>query len=48
MTPDYASIVGSEGIIAKSGKTIYDLLQESPDFFLSGGDLEAVLKDNLF
>ena len=48
MSPDYSSVVGSDGGIAKSGKTIYDALHESPDFILSGGDLEAILRAGLF
>jgi hypothetical protein len=43
MPRDYSSIVGGAGGIAKSCKSIYDSLHESPDFFLAGGDLEAIL-----
>lgn len=47
MTPDYSSVVGGDGDIAKSGKNIYDSLHDSPDFFLAGGDLEAILRAGL-
>jgi hypothetical protein len=47
MTPDYSSVVGGDGHIAKSGKNIYDSLHDSPDFFLAGGDLEAILRAGL-
>ena len=47
MTPNYSSVVGSDGDIAKSGKNIYDSLHDSPDFFLAGGDLEAILRAGL-
>lgn len=47
MTPDYSTVVGSDGGIAMSGKSIYDALRDTPDFFLAGGDLEAVLRAGL-
>ena len=47
MTPNYSSVVGSDGDIAKSGKNIYDSLHDSPDFYLAGGDLEAILRAGL-
>ena len=47
MSSDPSSIVGRTGAIAGSGKTIYDSLHESPEYFLSGGDLEAILRDGL-
>ena len=47
MVPDYSSVVGTAGGIAKSGKSIYDTLHESPDFFLASGDLEGILRDGL-
>src|SRR5947207_2448370 len=47
MVPDYSSVVGRNGGIAKSGKSIYDVLHDSPDFFLAGGDLEATLRTGL-
>lgn len=47
MAPDYSSAVGSDGGIAKSGKSIYDSLNDSPDFFIAGGDLEAILHAGL-
>jgi hypothetical protein len=40
-------VVGSDGDISKSGKNIYDSLHDSPDFFLAGGDLEAILRAGL-
>lgn len=43
MVPDYSPIVGSEGGIAKSGKTIYDALHDGSDYFLASGNLEAIL-----
>ncbi len=39
--------MGDAGGIAKSGKSIYDLLHDSPDFFLPGEDLEAILRAGL-
>ncbi|HOC00111.1 MAG TPA: restriction endonuclease [Verrucomicrobiota bacterium] len=45
--PDCSSVVGSSGCIARSGKSIYDALHDTPDFFLAGGDLEAVLRVGL-
>lgn len=47
MVPGYSSVVGSEGGIARSGKNIYDSLHESPDCFLTGGDLESILRAGL-
>src|SRR5881396_1456023 len=47
MLPDHSSVVGSDGGIAKSGKNIYDSLHDSPDFFLAGGDLEAIVRAGL-
>ncbi len=47
MRPDYSSVAGSDGGIAKSGKSIYDALHDSPDLFLAGGDLEAILRAGL-
>jgi len=47
MPPDPSSIVGRTGAIAGSGKTIYNSLHERPEYFLSGGDLEAILRDGL-
>src|SRR2546427_5024440 len=47
MPLDPWSIVGRDGSIAKSGNTIYDSLHESPEYFLSGVDLEAVLREGL-
>jgi hypothetical protein len=47
MSPDCSSVVGSDGGIAKSGKSIHDALHDSPDLFLAGGDLEAILRGGL-
>jgi hypothetical protein len=47
MVIDYSSIVGVEGALSKSGKTIYDLLRESPEFFLPAGDLESIVRNGL-
>jgi hypothetical protein len=47
MPPDYTSVVGTYGALSKSGKSIYDSLRESPDFFLVAGDLEAALRKGL-
>jgi len=47
MASDYSSVVGSDGGIAKSGKSLYDALHDSPDFFLAARDLEAVLRAGL-
>lgn len=47
MLPDYSSIVGVDGARSKSGKTIYDTLRESSEFFLPAANLEAILRDGL-
>ncbi len=47
MAPDYSSIIGSDGGIAKSGKSIYDVLHDSPDYFLASAELEAILRASL-
>src|SRR6266545_4188806 len=47
MTPDFASVIGSRGAIAKSGKSIYDSLHDSPEYFLPRSDLESILRDGL-
>jgi hypothetical protein len=47
MEPEYSSVVGSDGGIAKSGKNIYDTLHDSPDFFFASGDLEVILRTGL-
>jgi hypothetical protein len=47
MTPGYSSAVGNDGGIAKSGKSIYDTLHDSPEYFLPSGDLESILRDGL-
>src|SRR5438552_11502578 len=47
MRADRSSAAGSNGGIAKSGKSIYDRLHDSPDLFLAGGDLESILGDRL-
>jgi hypothetical protein len=47
VAPDYSAIVGGDGALSKSGKTIYDSLRESPEFFLPGGDLESIIRDGL-
>ena len=43
----YSQVVGKNGAIAKSGKTIYDSLHDSPDHFLPIGELESVLHKGL-
>jgi hypothetical protein len=47
MPPDYSPAVGNDGSIAKSGKSIYDTLHDSPEHFLPSGDLELMLRDGL-
>jgi len=47
MTADYLSIVGRDGRLSKSGKTIYDSLRETPDYFLPTVDLEGILRHGL-
>ena len=47
MMPDYSSVVGNEGGIAKSGKSIYDALHDRPEYYLPSGDLEAILRNGL-
>ena len=47
MSTNYSSLVGSDGWLSKSGKTIYDLLHETPEFFLPTVDLEAILRRGL-
>ena len=47
MSPDYSSIVGTDGALSKSGKSIYDSLRESPEFYLAAADLESALRKGL-
>ena len=47
MDPHYSSAVGNDGGIAKSGKSIYDTLHDSPEYFVPSGDLESILRDGL-
>ncbi len=47
MAPDYSPIIGCDGGIAKSGKSIYDALHDSPEFFFASGDLESILRAGL-
>jgi hypothetical protein len=47
MQPDYSLLVGPNGTIAKSGKTIYDSLHEGPGHLLPSIELEAILKRGL-
>ena len=47
MAPEYSWVVGSDGGISRSGKSIYDTLHDTPDFFLTAGDLEAILRTGL-
>ena len=47
MQTDYSLLVGSNGTIAKSGKTIYDSLHEGPGHLLPSIELEAILKRGL-
>ena len=47
MPVNYSLIAGENGAIAKSGKTIYDSLNENQDFYLPITELEAVLRSGL-
>src|SRR5258708_21981737 len=47
MSLDYSSIVGEAGALAKSGRTIYDLLHDRPEHFLPSANLEAILRAGL-
>src|SRR5216683_491114 len=47
MPPDFSSIIGAAGELAKSGRTIYDLLHDSPEHFLPSPDLESILQAGL-
>lgn len=47
MQTDYSLLVGPNGTIAKSGKTIYDSLHEGPGHLLPSIELEAILKKGL-
>src|SRR5437773_6133920 len=47
MPLDFSLIVGEAGALAKSGRTIYDLLNERPEHFLPSPDLESILKAGL-
>src|SRR6266436_3771643 len=47
MSLDYSSIVGEAGALARSGRTIYDLLHDSPEHFLPSANLESILKSGL-
>ena len=47
MTSDFSLIIGAAGALAKSGRTIYDLLHDSPEHFFPITDLESILKNGL-
>src|SRR6058998_4129434 len=47
MPIDYSSVVGADGALAKSGRTIYDSLHDSPEHFLPSVDLESILRTGL-
>ena len=47
MSLSYSHVVGADGAIAKSGKTIYDFLHDSPEHFLPATELESVLRAGL-
>ena len=47
MSSNYLSLVGDDGGLSKSGKTIYDSLRETPECFLPTVDLEAILRRGL-
>jgi hypothetical protein len=47
MNPDCSMLVGPAGAIAKSGRTIYDLLHDSSEYLLTSSELEAVLRKGL-
>src|SRR5262249_31407738 len=40
-------IFGKDGAVAKSGRTIYDMLHDSPEWLLTSDDLEKLLKSGL-
>ena len=39
MVPDFSLIVGGDGALAKSGRTIYDSLHDNPECFLPSTEL---------
>ena len=47
MLQNYSSVGSRDGGIAKSGKSIYDTLHDSPEFFFTSGDLESILHAGL-
>src|SRR2546425_7306165 len=47
MPSGFSSVVGSDGGLANSGKTIYDALHDSPEYFLPCDDLESILREGL-
>lgn len=47
MKIDYYTLVGRDGAIAKSGKTIYDLLKEGDNSLIPSLELESILKKGL-
>ncbi|MCI0626859.1 MAG: restriction endonuclease [Acidobacteria bacterium] len=47
MPLDLSSIIGGGGALAKSGRTIYDLLHDSPEHFIPSVNLEAILRTGL-
>ena len=47
MPSGFSSVVGGDGGLANSGKTIYDALHDSPEYFLPCDDLESILREGL-
>src|SRR2546428_6158722 len=47
MPSGFSSVVGGDGGLANSGKTIYDALHDSPESFLPCDDLESILREGL-
>jgi hypothetical protein len=47
MSLDYSLMAGRDGVIARSGKTIYDLLHDSPEHYLPAAELESILRRGL-
>ena len=47
MPIDYSTVAGGDGALARSGRTIYDLLHDSPEHFLPSADLESILRSGL-
>ena len=47
MPSGFSPVAGGDGRLANSGKTIYDALHDSPEYFLPSGDLESILREGL-